>query len=86
MKPTIKLLITDLDDTIWYWFKMWHASFSAQLDEVAKVSGISKDVLIPEIKAIHEKYHTSEYSFVLQETNQKGSGRVLLVMGWIGSG
>jgi len=67
MKPKVALLITDLDDTIWHWFKMWHASFSAQLKELKKVTGISDKVLIPEIKKIHETHHTSEYAFLLQE-------------------
>lgn len=67
MKTTASVLITDLDDTIWYWFRMWHASFSAQLLELRRVTGIPDSVLLPEIKKVHETHHTSEYAFLLQE-------------------
>jgi FMN phosphatase YigB (HAD superfamily) len=67
MKSTAALLITDLDDTVWYWFKMWHASFSAQLAELKRVTGLTDEQLLPEMKAVHERHHTSEYAFLLQE-------------------
>lgn len=63
----ITLLITDLDDTIWKWFDVWHASFSAMLKEVERVTGIPQETLIPEIKKVHQRHHTTEYTRVLEE-------------------
>lgn len=63
----VGLLITDLDDTIWRWFSVWHASFTAMLDEVERVTGIPRSRLLPEIKKVHQRHHTSEYTWVLDE-------------------
>ena len=67
MQPRASLLITDLDDTIWYWFKAWHASFSALLRTLEEDTGIPREILTRQIKAVHERHHTSEYAFLLQE-------------------
>ena len=37
------------------------------LHEIARISGVSESALIPEIRSIHQKYHTSEYAFLLEE-------------------
>lgn len=63
----VSLVITDLDNTLWDWFGMWHARFSAMLDELHAVTSIPREELIREIQQIHQKHHTSEYAFVLQE-------------------
>jgi phosphoglycolate phosphatase len=73
-------LITDFDNTLYDWFHMWHQSFSAMLREIAKISGIEAALLIPEIRAIHQKYGTSEYSFLIEEIpslQEKFRGRPL---------
>jgi len=64
-RPTT--LITDFDNTLYDWFRMWHACFSAMLDEVERISGIDKTTLYEEIRPIHQKHHTSEYAFLLEE-------------------
>lgn len=66
MKKNKSVLITDLDNTLYDWFRVWHSSFSAMLDTVVTISGISKAILIPQIKAIHQKHGTSEYAFLLE--------------------
>lgn len=66
MKP-ISLVITDLDNTLYDWFGAWYAAFRAMLDELVRASGLSEDVLIAEIKAVHERYGTSEYAFLIAE-------------------
>ena len=65
MRP--KTLITDFDNTLYDWFHVWYQSFSAMIAEVVRISGISEDVLFPEIREIHQKYRTSEYAFLLEE-------------------
>jgi phosphoglycolate phosphatase len=46
---------------------MWYQSFSAMLSEIERISGINRDTLTPEIRAIHQKYRTSEYAFLIGE-------------------
>ena len=65
MKKTV--LITDLDNTLFDWFETWYNSFNAMLESVVDISGISRETLIPEIKAIHQKHGTAEYAFLLEE-------------------
>jgi phosphoglycolate phosphatase-like HAD superfamily hydrolase len=66
-KIDISLLITDIDNTLFDWFLFWHSSFMAMLDKIVEISGLPKEQLVGEIKTIHEKYGTSEYSFVIEE-------------------
>ncbi|AHJ76774.1 HAD family hydrolase [Kosakonia sacchari] len=72
------VLITDLDNTLFDWFTIWHASFSAMLNEVSRISNIPVSELKPQIKQIHQKHGTAEYAFVLEEIPsliQKYGGR-----------
>ena len=63
----IKLLITDLDNTLWDWFRAWHASFSAMLHRLVMDSGIPQRQLEREIREVHQRRRTSEYSYLLNE-------------------
>ena len=63
----VELVITDLDNTLYDWFEFWYHSFSTLLDRLVSDSGLSRDILIPEIKHVHERHQTSEYAFLLQE-------------------
>ena len=65
--PPKTVLITDLDNTLFDWFEMWHNSFMAMLDQIAKISGISTEALKPEIKKVHQRHGTSEYAFLIEE-------------------
>lgn len=59
--------MTDLDNTLWDWFAIWHASFSALLERLVEISGVDSDVLEHEIREIHQRVGTSEYSHLVQE-------------------
>jgi FMN phosphatase YigB (HAD superfamily) len=58
------VLITDLDNT---WVDLWYKCFSAMLEELVRISEVSRERLISEIKAVHQKHGTSEYSFLIEE-------------------
>jgi phosphoglycolate phosphatase len=62
-----KILITDLDNTHWDWFDAWHQSFAAMLTRLAEMSGVPREVLEEQIRAIHEKRGTTEYSWLIGE-------------------
>jgi phosphoglycolate phosphatase-like HAD superfamily hydrolase len=66
-KPRIATVVTDLDNTLFDWMEMWTVSFTALLEALQARSGISRDVLIAEIRTIHQRYHTSEYAFLVKE-------------------
>ena len=67
VRPTVSLLVTDLDNTLWDWFEIWYRSFSALLDGVVAISGIPQADLEPEIRKIHQRRGTSEYSYLIGE-------------------
>ncbi len=63
----VGLLVTDLDNTLYDWVAIWHASFSALLDGLVEISGLVADDLKPEIRRVHQQRRTSEYSHLIQE-------------------
>jgi len=67
MKPQVSLVITDLDNTLWDWVRIWCASFGAMLDELVASSGVARETLEREIQAIFQRNGTSEYAFLIQE-------------------
>jgi len=67
MSRNVNVVITDLDNTLFDWFEAWFNSFSAMLDKLVVESGVSRDLLIQEIKSVHEKHGTSEYAFLIEE-------------------
>jgi FMN phosphatase YigB (HAD superfamily) len=56
----MKLLIVDVDDTLFDWLSMWSQSFATAFDEVAARSTLSRDELIPAFRAMHIGARTSE--------------------------
>ena len=63
----VSLLVTDLDNTLWDWVEIWYRSFSALLDGIVRISGIPQDKLEPEIRRIHQRRGTAEYSYLIGE-------------------
>ncbi|XHR95795.1 HAD family hydrolase [Mucilaginibacter sp. UC70_90] len=66
-KEDINFVITDLDDTIWDWLEMWYQSFMPYLNRIVEETGININTLKKEFKALHEKYGTTEMSFIYKE-------------------
>lgn len=63
----VSLVITDLDDTIWDWVGMWYNSFEPYLTNIQKLTGVELTRLKLDFKELHQKYNTSEASFVYKE-------------------
>lgn len=59
-----KIFITDLDDTLYDWIGFFIPAFYGLVDEIASITGISKDVLLAEYKKKHQYYGSVEYPFV----------------------
>lgn len=66
LKPRISVLVTDLDNTLWDWVKIWHASF-ASLINVLTDGGLDRETLLDEASEIHQRHGTSEYALLLDE-------------------
>ena len=64
---TVSLVITDLDNTLFDWLAIWHATFSALFNEVQRISQVEHEQLKREFRACFQNHGTSEYAFALQE-------------------
>lgn len=62
-----RLLITDLDNTLWDWFEAWHVSFTALLEELVDLSGVDRATLEAQIRTVHQRRGTTEYSNLVRE-------------------
>lgn len=58
-----KLLITDLDDTLYSWINFFVPAFYEMVDSLAGITGIDKTILLNEYKAVHQQYGNVEYPF-----------------------
>ncbi len=63
----IKLIITDLDNTLYNWVDFYVPSFLAMVKELSRLSGIDEESLKASFKRVHERYKTTEYTFAIQE-------------------
>lgn len=66
--PRIKLLVCDLDNTLYDWVAYFVPSFYAMVDEVVKISGCDREQLLDDFREVHVKHHDSEHPFALLET------------------
>ena len=51
----IKLLITDLDDTLYSWLGFYIPAFYCMVEEVATITGTDQEQLLDEYKMIHQE-------------------------------
>lgn len=63
----VSLLVTDLDNTLYDWFDVWHASYEALLHALAHASRVPRSLLEREIRTVHQRRRTSEYTYLLDE-------------------
>ena len=67
--PTIKLLVTDLDNTLYDWVTYFTLSVFEMLSVAADILKISEVDLSQDIKKVHQKHHNTEHPFALLETD-----------------
>jgi phosphoglycolate phosphatase-like HAD superfamily hydrolase len=63
----IAVVITDLDNTLFDWVEVWYRSFSALIDELIVVTGLPRERLLDDARAVHQRHGTSEYYFLIAE-------------------
>src|SRR5664280_2145299 len=64
---TKKVLITDVDNTLFDWVDLWVKCFGAMLDKIIEISGVERQELVSQIRKVHQRHGTSEYSFLINE-------------------
>jgi FMN phosphatase YigB (HAD superfamily) len=62
-----KLLITDLDNTLYDWVSYFAASFNAMLDKLTSITQLDRQILLNDFKKVHERYGNTEYPFSILE-------------------
>jgi FMN phosphatase YigB (HAD superfamily) len=62
-----KLLITDLDNTLYDWVSYFSQSFEALVNAIHELTGIEINILLSEFKVIHQKYNSSERPYASLE-------------------
>jgi phosphoglycolate phosphatase len=66
--PGIRLVITDLDNTLYDWYKSFVPAFYAMVGVATEILAVDKEQLLDELKQVHVRYHNSEQPFALLET------------------
>lgn len=82
-----RLLITDLDDTLYDWLGFFIPSFYGMVDEIVNITGINRETLLKEFKSIHQRYGSVEYPFaalelpsILNEYNGKSKEEIKVIL------
>lgn len=66
--PQFKLLICDLDNTLYDWVAYFVPSFYAMVDKVVELLGCDREKLLDDFREVHQHHHDSEHPFALLET------------------
>jgi FMN phosphatase YigB (HAD superfamily) len=62
-----KLLITDLDNTLYDWVGYFSTSFKVLVAEVSRITGIPEVILLRDYKSVHQKYNNTERPYATLE-------------------
>lgn len=68
MKKKIHLVVCDLDNTLYDWVEYFVSSFYAMINKAATDLNLDQELILDEIKKVHQQHHETEYPFALLET------------------
>ncbi len=63
-----KLLVCDLDNTLYDWVSYFVDAFYALAEEVVRLTGCDREALLDDFRDVHRKHHDAEHPFALLET------------------
>lgn len=63
----MKLLITDLDNTLYDWVTYFARAFDAMTHALEPLLGVAREQILDEFKAVHQRYGNSEQPFAVLE-------------------
>ena len=66
---TIRLVVTDLDNTLYSWVDYIVPAVEAMVDAVQRATGFPRIKVVQSLKAVYTKYESNEYPFALQESS-----------------
>lgn len=64
-----KLLICDLDNTLYDWVSYFVPSLYAMVDKVVEITNCNPERLLDDLRAVHQRHHDVEHPFSLLETD-----------------
>jgi FMN phosphatase YigB (HAD superfamily) len=68
MRPK-KLLVCDLDNTLYDWVGYFVPSFNAMVDAALPIIECDREKLLDDLREVHQRHHDSEHPFALIETS-----------------
>ena len=63
----IRLVVVDLDNTLYDWVGYYVPAFEAMVSELEQEHGVERERLLDAFRRVHQRHGTSEYAFVLTE-------------------
>jgi phosphoglycolate phosphatase len=63
-----RLLVCDLDNTLYDWIGYFVPSFTAMVDAAVDIMGCDREQLLDDLRDVHRRHHDSEHPFALLET------------------
>ena len=64
----VRLVVCDLDNTLYDWVSYFAPSFYAMVDKVIEITDWDREQLLDEFKKVHQEHHDIEHPFALLET------------------
>lgn len=64
MESNKKVLIVDLDNTLYDWVHIWYECYSNFMNKLHEISHVDIDTIYNDISTINKKYHTAEYCYI----------------------
>ena len=62
-----KLLVCDLDNTLYDWVTFFTTSFQSMIHELTRLLNVPEETLLKEFKIVHQRYGNSEQPFAVLE-------------------
>lgn len=63
-----KLIVTDLDNTLYDWVAYFVPAFYAMVAKAIEITGCDEEQLLDDFREVHRRHHDSEHPFALVET------------------
>lgn len=64
----VRLVVTDMDGTLYSWIDYIVPAVEAMVDAVCEATGFQRIKVVQSLKAVYTKYESNEYPFALQES------------------
>lgn len=67
-KPRIRLLVTDLDNTLYDWVSYFATAFDAMVAVATHLLDVPEEALLDDLREVHQRHRNSEQPFALLDT------------------